>query len=190
MKTLQLIISLFLFTSSQIIGQNQPSQKSGFLFGFSMGASSQNLTLSNNISEKSTGLSLPNLKIGKMVSDKMALLVYLPGSIYDYEESGRSRARGFEAILPSTQIWIKDRFWVLGGFGLGMDAPVFFDIKSEEERKFYFGYAAAFGVGYEFVQKRNKTIDLQTRIHYGSVDTDNGNLKGLAISFLVGINFY
>lgn len=190
MKSLQLAILIFLFSSSQVIGQNETPNKSGFFFGFALGASSLDLTLVDQASEKSTGMSLPNFKIGKMVSDKMALMVYLPGSLYEYKQSGRARARGFEAILPSAQFWVKDRFWLMGGVGLGLDAPAFFDIKDEEERTFSFGYAGAVGAGYELVQKRNKTIDLQTRIHYGSIDTDDGNLKGFAVSFLVGFNLY
>lgn len=190
MRNLFTIILISLFSSFQILGQSEAPNKNGFFFGFALGASSLDLTLADLDSENSTGLSLPNFKIGKMVSDKMALMIYLPGSIYEYEQSGRSRSRGFEAILPSAQFWVKDRFWLMGGVGLGLDAPAFFDIKDEEERNFNFGYAGAISAGYELVQKGSKTIDLQTRIHYGSIDTDDGNLKGLTVSFLVGFNLY
>lgn len=190
MRSLAFVLLFVLLASNHLSGQSESLNREGFIFGLSIGASSLKLNLTDQNTDKSTVASFPNLKFGKMISNKVAILAYLPGTVYEYNRSGRTRARGFEAILPSAQIWIKDRTWVMGGFGIGMDAPAFFDIKSEEERKFYFGYATAFSIGHELLQRGNKTIDLQARIHYGSINTDDGDLSGLAVSFLVGFNLY
>ncbi len=87
-----------------------------------------------------------------MITPRTALLLCLPGTVYRYKWSERERDRGFEAIVPAVQFWPCDRFWLLAGAGLGMDAPAFYDIKNEAERKFYFGGAALAGAGYQIFQ--------------------------------------
>jgi hypothetical protein len=168
----------------------KPFERKGFIFGGAVGASYINLSAPNFSSEKQLGLSFPNLKFGKMITPRTALLLCLPGTVYRYKWSERERDRGFEAIVPAVQFWPFDRFWLLAGAGLGMDAPAFYDIKNEAERKFYFGGAALAGAGYQIFQHGRFALDVQGRVHFGNINTPDGNKKGVAFSLLVGFNFY
>jgi hypothetical protein len=78
----------------------------------------------------------------------------------------------------------------MGGVGLGMDAPAFYDIKGEEERKFYFGASALAGTGYEIWRKGKFACDIQGRVHFGTAKLPNGTQKGSVVSFLIGFNWY
>ena len=191
MKSLLILIlsNLFIFAHAQT-STEKTTNKKGFIFGTAFGASFINLNFEPRQTQNEISASLPNFKIGTMISKRSALFVYLPGSIYTFNDSGRKRDRGFEGIIPSFQYWIKERWYILGGVGLGMDAPAFYDIKNEEERKFYFGTTVIAGTGYEFWQKGKFAMDIQSRMHYGSVDVAEGKLNGLAFSVLIGFNWY
>jgi len=188
MRSLSILYIILLSFSA--IGQESTHTKEGFFFGTSVGLSQLSLDSEENESGNHLSLSFPNFKIGKMINPKMAILLYLPGNVYTFDVSDRERDRGFEAILPSVQYWVTDRAWIMGGLGIGMDAPAFYDIRDETERKFYFGYSSALGLGYEFAYLNNKTFDIQGRVHYGSVDVDDDTLNGTAFSVLLGFNLY
>lgn len=182
-----------LITTSLLQAQNQdkkPITRKGFVFGTAAGVSSLRLSGRNIGNETQAGLSFPNFKIGTMVGDRTALLMYLPGSIYAHKREGRQRDRGFEGILPSVQYWVKNRWWLLGGAGLAMDAPAFYDIQEDSERKFYFGAGMIAGAGYEIWQGRRSALDVQLRAHYGSVKRPEDRLNGYAFSLLLGFNWY
>ncbi|MBL7783603.1 MAG: hypothetical protein JNM22_20380 [Saprospiraceae bacterium] len=164
--------------------------RKGFLFGTALGASSLHLSGADLPTKTQAGLSFPNFKIGKMLGQRTALLIYLPGTVYAYEGEGRRRDRGFEGIIPSIQFWPLSRWWVLGGAGLGMDAPAFYDIKNADERKFYFGAGLLAATGYEIWQGRHSALDIQARVHYNSIDHPAGQLTGLGLSVAVGYNWY
>lgn len=170
--------------------QEQKFERHGFFFSASLGVSSLHLAMSGQPAEQQTALSFPNIKVGKMISSRSALLLHLPGSIYRYSGTGRSRDRGFEGIIPSFQYWIKDKWWALGGAGLTMDAPAFYDIKNENEHDFYFGPALLASTGYEVWRKGKNTIDIQSRVHWGYSSVPGGMRHGLAINFLIGFNLY
>ncbi len=182
-------IAFFFAASAQSSGK-KPLERKGFIFGGAGGFSSVQLSAPNFSTERQCGLTLPNLKFGKMISPHTALILYLPGTVYRYKWSDRERDRGFEGIIPTVQYWAADRFWMLAGAGLGMDAPAFYDIKNEAERKLYFGGAALAGAGYEILQIGNFAVDLQGRVHFGNANTPDGNRKGVAFSLLLGFNFY
>lgn len=187
------IVFIFLFSTLALSAQSKapaPFQRKGFLIGGALGGSSIQLSANNADNETQTGLSFPNFKIGTMIAPRMALLLYLPGTVYRYSQEGRKRDRGFEGIIPSVQYWAGNRCWLLGGLGLGMDAPAFYDIKVPAERKFYFGTAALAGAGYELWRKRNMTLDLQGRVHYGRIQWPGNRYTGVAFSLLLGFNFY
>jgi len=188
MKKAIMIVYLLSISQSMVFCQANELNREGVLFGVSFGLSQTKFDIDNAKSDSQSGLSLPNIKIGKSVNDQISVLLYLPGSVYKYELEGRTRNRGFEAVLPSIQYWPTDRIWLLGGLGLGMDAPAFFDIKTEEERRFHFGYAMALSSGYELIQFHNKTIDIQARIHHGVINTDDGKVRGTSFTILLGIN--
>lgn len=191
MKKLLILIftGFFTFSNAQNISEKNFERK-GFIFSTAFGISSVGLNFPSYGKQNEISASLPNFKIGAMISEHTALLVYLPGSIYTYKNEGRKRDRGFEGIIPSVQYWLKERWWVLGGAGLGLDAPVFYDIKNEEERKFYFGGSVVAATGYEIWRKGRCTIDVQSRIHYGTANLTEGSRKGMAFNFLVGFNWY
>lgn len=191
MRLTAVLIGLFSFisTMAQLSGQNT-FQRKGLVLGGAAGISSIRMSTPSHADEHQMGLSLPNLKIGYMVSPRTALLVYLPGTVYSFNQEGRERDRGFEGILPSVQYWAGDRLWLLAGVGLGLDAPAFYDIKEASERKFYFGSAALAGLGYEFWRKRRFALDVQGRLHYGNAKLPEGKRDGLAFSLLLGFNFY
>jgi hypothetical protein len=189
MKSVFCLFLIIFFNTLNAQNQNNFERK-GFIFGTALGLSSLSLKFPNKPTQSETSLSFPNFKIGAMISPKTALILYLPGSIYTYKNEGRERDRGFEAITPSLQYWFKDRFWVLAGAGLGMDAPAFYDIKNETERKFYFGGSALAGTGYEVYRKGKFALDLQARLHYGTAKFPEGTRSGLAFNLMIGFNWY
>ena len=164
--------------------------RTGIVVGVAMGASSIQQSATSFSAEQQLGLTFPNIKLGTMISSRTALLLYLPGTVYTYNKEGRKRDRGFEGIVPSVQFWATDRFWLLGGAGLGMDAPAFYDIKDKTERKFYFGTAALAGLGYEIWRKKRFAVDIQGRVHYGRIKFPTERHEGLAFSLLLGFNIY
>lgn len=166
------------------------AEKKGFVFGLAAGASQVSLSYPSKPLKTELSLSVPNIKIGAMISKRMALLVYLPGSIYRYKESGRLRDRGFEAICPSVQYWLKDRWWIMAGAGLGMDAPAFYDIRHETERTFYFGSSLITAAGYELWARRQFAVDVQARAHLSNLNLSEGSVNGAAFSLLIGFNLY
>lgn len=118
--------------------------RTGFFLGAAAGDGILDLTGGGATAGYQVTPSFPNLKIGYMLSSQAAVLVLLPGTIYMYRGGGdedRSRDRGFEGIIPSIQYWVADRWWLMGGAGLTLDAPTFYDVRQPSEGKYYFGPA-------------------------------------------------
>ncbi len=181
MKNTILLITLILISLTNLKAQS-------FIYGVSFGSAK---FFHQNGSKKYNDFtfSLPNIKLGKQINSKHAVVLYLPGTLYKYKESGRIRDRGFEAILPSYQYQINSKFSCLIGLGLGIDAPAFYDIKNESERKFYFGTAATSSIAYEILKSKNFSLDLQARVQYGKVKMESLFHEGFALNILLGINF-
>jgi hypothetical protein len=191
MRTLLILAFTGLFTHSNAQELSGLTfERKGFIIGAALGASSINLNFPSRSTFHTLSASFPNIKMGAMISKRTALLVYLPGSIYTYTGSGRKRDRGFEGIIPSIQYWLKDRWWVLGGAGIGLDAPAFYDVKNEEEKNFNFGSSLTIGTGYEIWRKGKFAMDIQSRVHYGSATVSDGVRTGLAFNILLGFNWY
>ncbi len=187
----QLLIIVLLFSTAQTFAQNNDRfTRKGFVFGLGVGGGIIHVQDHNTEAsfEKTAGaISLPNLKIGFMLSEKTALLATFPGAIYQYE----GRDRSFEAFIPSIQHWFSDSWWVNGGAGLAMDFPAFYDMKGLENRDFNFGYAFAASSGIELVQSRNYTLDLQAKVQYGKTYLENdGHRNGTIFTLGVGFNWY
>jgi hypothetical protein len=171
-----------------------PVQRSGFIFGAAAGAGLLDLT-GDGVSEgQHLSPSFPNLRIGYMVSPRTAVVVLLPGTIYRYEgvgEQDRPRDRGFEGIIPSIQYWVADRWWIMGGAGLTLDAPTFYDVQDASEGKYYMGPSLSVGAGYEVWRRGSFSLDAQTRLHYGSARLADGETrKGTAWNLLLGVNVH
>lgn len=129
-------------------------------------------------------LSLPNLKIGAMLTPTTALVVYAPGGI----SSRGGVERSIEAIMPAVQHWLTDRVWVLGGVGLGLDAPPFW---SAPPRVFHAGSAASAGVGFDLLVRGRRTVDVQARALGGRISMGGGTKQSVvAVDVLLGINWY
>lgn len=191
MRSIQVLLLLcFCFSATAQTPNTKPFERKGFVFGGAIGISSLQLSSSSISEAKQVGLSFPNFKFGTMVSPRMAILLSLPGTVYQYKWGDRQRDRGFEGILPSVQYWLLDRLWLLGGAGLGLDAPAFYDIKEASERKFYFGTAALAGAGYEVLRRGRFVLDMQGRVHFGSINAPEGRRNGLAFNLMFGFNFY
>ncbi len=132
-----ILVLLFISFSLSLHAQSSDQggfERKGFLLCAAFGVSSIQLSTPGLPGENQLGLSLPNLKIGTMIGRRTAALIYLPGTVYSYDLEGRKRDRGFEGIVPSVQFWAADRLWLLGGVGLGMDAPAF-DIYKPQRAK-------------------------------------------------------
>lgn len=186
------IMSVLMIAATTVLHAQEQTQinRNGWVFGTAAGVSVVHLSTTGLATETQTGLSFPNFKAGKMINNRMALLIYLPGSIYRYKGEGRERDRGFEGIIPSVQYWLKPRWWVMAGAGLTLDAPAFYDIKGEDERKFYFGPSVLAVTGYEIWRKDRFALDLQVRAHYGYASIPEGKRTGLAVTTLLGFNWY
>lgn len=185
-------ILLFCLFFIHIAGSAQAPafQRQGFFWGGAVGAGVLHLTGATASEPRQAALSFPNLKFGFMVSERTAVALYLPGTVYRYRGEGRRRERGFEAIVPSVQHWWADRWWALAGGGLGLDAPAFYDIDGAEERKFYFGGAGVVAVGYELWRRKRFALDVQLRAQYNDVTVREGRQRGWGGTVLVGVNLY
>jgi len=105
MKAIVSILLVILAYPSFAQDNHQVIERKGFIFGTSTGMSFLNLTIAGLPSQNVVSASIPNFKIGSMISNNMAILLHMPGSIYKYNRMGRKRDRGFEGIIPSLQYW-------------------------------------------------------------------------------------
>ncbi len=122
------------------IGQTlQEIERKGLVFGTSIGIANSNLNFPTK-KQNNTNLAI-NWKVGYMLNPKFALLVNGAVSVYEYELSDRKRLRDFGGVFASAQYFASDQIWVLGGIGIGTDAPVFYDLKTENkvETEYYSG---------------------------------------------------
>lgn len=185
----QVIIAIILMLSSTQAfaqdNQTEPNRK-GFVIGVSAGAGY--LSIEGDAAPDSfedSGLSLPNLKIGWMLTPKTALLLSIPGVRYEFDGVDRS----FDAIVPSIQYWVRPNWWVNGGFGLGMDSVAGFGDGNGQD-KLNVGIAGMISTGFEIYKRGKFTIDLQGTIHAGHMYTDGDHYDAGAIMAGVGFNFY
>jgi hypothetical protein len=192
MRSALIFFSLLAFNAAHYAqsSEAEPFRRKGVVLGCAAGISAIHLSATGLSNELQAGLSFPNIKAGMMVTDRLGIVVCLPGSIYRYKGPGRERDRGFEGIVPGVQYWLTDRWWVLGGIGITLDAPAFYDIRQEDERTFYAGPGVLAGSGYELLRKGRFTLELQGRMHYGSARIPEGKRTGMAGNLLIGCNWY
>ena len=186
-----LLIIVFTFCTILAYGQNETNQieREGFVIGFGIGGGVISISDSDQeipFDEGQGGGSFPNLKLGWMVNDRLAILGMYAGMGYEYEDKDRS----FDAFMPSVQYWVKDRWWVNAGAGLAMDFPAIYENNIKDE-DWNFGGAVGFSTGYELVQKKNFALDLQTQLQMGWANLDNGkNRDVVMLSIGIGFNWY
>lgn len=184
-----LLFGLAISLTTQAQSKNE-MQRRGLVFGFSTGIANSNLNFPTK-KQNNTNLAL-NWKVGYMLNPKLAILLHGAVSIYEYDLTDRKRLRDFGGVFVSVQYFATDKFWVLGGVGVGTDAPVFYDLKPENtvETKYYSGLGLVSSLGYEIYRKKNFALDLQARINYSNVNLPIGNANGFTTALLLGINFY
>ncbi len=190
MKSLTILLFSFVLGLSAFGQSKNEIQRKDLIFGFSAGIANSKLNFPTKI-QNNTNLAL-NWKIGYMLNPKMALLLNGSVSIYEYDLSDRKRLRDFGGVFASTQYFVSNKLWILGGMGIGTEAPVFYDLKPENkiETKYYAGIGFVSSVGYVIFRKNNFALDLQARINYNNVDLPIGKTKGLTTAILLGINIY
>ena len=183
-----ILLILICFTSLKAqLSEPKKMQKKGVSVGLSLGLGQLKLS-ENDTTRKMMAATLPNIRIGYMLSERFALQLLLPGT--PYQKNGKTR--GFEAIVISGQYWIKNRWWILGGAGVSIDAPAFWTIDDPKDIQFHWGVpAVTFATGFEILQRKSFTIDLQYRVYSGKVNLDQDKkLTGISNMFSVGFNWY
>jgi hypothetical protein len=188
------ILLLSVFMNSAFAQEDNAIRRKGFIFGVSYGAGYSILNFPDK-NQRESGFAV-DAKFGYMIKPDLAILLSTNVSIYDYSGFGRDRKRDFGILAPSLQYWVKDKFWILGGVGLGGDNPVFWDIDFENvekdplETKYFNGLGFVAAVGYEIFQRKNMALDLKTKISFRNVEMQEGKTNGTSIVLLLGINLY
>lgn len=185
------ILTLLVVTQSVFTFAKKDSlQNRGFCAGLAAGVSASNISFPSK-NQGGANLAL-NWKIGYSFSPKLSVLLNGAVSVYPYDITGRARKRDFGGLYPSVQYRFNKRFWLLGGAGLCTDAPVFYDIKPEDETEttYYSGLGAITSAGYILHQHKKVCLDIQARANYGYINTGTGTATGFSFAILLGINLY
>ncbi len=147
-------------------------ERKGFVIGFGAGVGQSRVEGSGNTAFGSS------FSIGGMVGQKTALLLDAT-SVTDSEED---ILVGIGVSGVAAQRWLTDRVWVKAGIGSG----VLFASGNGESEQENLGFGISTGIGYEVVQKKKFTLDLQGRFTTSSKDGVRvNNYIGL-----VGFNWY
>ncbi len=180
-------ISLTNWMHAQSKSTGSSFERNGFIVGFGLGAGTLTLLTNDTVSVNFSS-SLPNIKLGYMVTNRFAIAALLPGATYSYLGKDRS----FEGIMATGQYWIKDKWWVLAGGGMTFDAPAFYTVKDPKTAGFHTGFPAlTFATGYELYHHKKFAVDLQYRIFMGQAALpNNGKRQGLSNVFILGFNWY
>lgn len=160
-----------------------------FTAGIAIGTSNFSTSVNSETPQNGTGFALQT-RLGYRISRSLGIYMLLPSSIYPLiSTNGRSRNRGLEGIIPAAQIWLTNKLWIYGGYGQGLDAPVFYDVQDDSEATYFRGTASLFGIGYDLFQTNRLTYDLQIRFYNAKINVPEGDRFGKSISLLFGINF-
>jgi len=197
MKTIKKQIGLkvacvaFAFVSSTTYAQKADfkttTQRDGFIIEFSVGGGLISLEDSEGIQtfDKSQGTFVfPDLKLGYMLNENLAITAVMPGNIYEFQDNDRN----FGGFIPSVQYWVKDRWWIHGGIGLAIDSPALYDIKDNVNDDWNFGVAVMASTGYEIYKKKNFALNVQSKLVLGNVSLDGGADRD-AVIFNIGLGF-
>lgn len=183
-----IILIAILVVSQFATAQNLPTiERKGFTASVGLGLGAIGIKDSQtgtNFEEGKFALSFPDLKLGYMLNQRMAVVLNSTGAIYEYEGLDRS----FEAFMPTFQYWVADRWWINAGFGLAVDMPALYDIKRDQNDDFNFGHAVGVGAGFEVYRHKNCVMDLKLQALAGGVNLDNNGERDAA-SLTLGIAF-
>lgn len=181
----------FALVSSTSYAQNTNSETTtvgdGFIIEFVVGGGIISLEDSAGIQtfDKSQGAFVfPDLKLGYMLNDKLAITAAMPGNIYEFQDNDRN----FGGFIPSVQYWVKDRWWIHGGIGLAIDSPALYDIKDDVNDDWNFGCAVMASTGYEIYKKKNFALNVQSKLVLGRTSLE-GDMHRDAVIFNIGLGF-
>lgn len=182
----------FMFMSTVAFAQKNlntetSTTREGFIFEFAVGGGIISVEDSEGVqtfNEAQGAMSFPELKFGYMIHDKLAVTASLPGNIYEFKDNDRH----FGAFIPSVQYWVKDRWWVHGGFGLAIDSPALYDIEDGVNDDWNFGCAVMASSGYEVYKRKNFALNVQSKIMLGRAYLE-GDAYRDALTFNVGVGF-
>lgn len=180
------LCALLLISFISVAQETTTPNRDKFIFEFGIGGGFINIENSSGTQtfEKSQGAgNFPDFKVGYMVKENLAITVSLPGMIYDFEDNDRH----FGGVLVGAQYWFANKWWVNGGIGLGIDSPALYDIKDGND-DWNFGKLVSVGIGYEFYQKENFAMNVQSKLVFGSVNIANDQHRDAA-SFGVSLGF-
>lgn len=184
--------TVFILMSALTFAQDNLNNKNtfirdGFMFEFGLGGGIISIKDSagpQRFDDTQGGGTFPELKFGYMLNDRLAITVSAPGMIYTINDNDRH----FGGIIPSVQYWVKDRWWIHGGAGLGIDAPALYDIKDNVNDDWNTGIAAMVSTGYEVYRKNKFAMNVQSKLLVGGVKISS-NIDREVVQFSVGIGF-
>ena len=186
--TCSLLLLISTMTFAQDNSNNQDTfTRDGFMFEFGLGGgfiSIEDSTGPQRFDDTQGGGTFPELKFGYMVNNRLAVTLSAPGMIYTFNDNDRH----FGGIIPSVQYWVKDRWWIHGGAGLGIDAPALYDIKDNVNDDWNTGLAAMVSTGYEVYRKNKFAMNVQSKLLVGGVKLDN-SFDREVFQFSLGIGF-
>lgn len=174
-------------TYAQSTNSETTTQREGFMFEFTVGGGIISIEDSEGIQtfDESQGTSVfPDLKLGYMLNEKLAITVSMPGNIYKFQDNDRN----FGGLIPSVQYWVKEKWWIHGGIGFAMDSPALYDIKDDVNDDWNFGTAVMVSSGYEMYKKKNFVLNVQSKLVLGHASLD-GDAQRDALIFNVGLGF-
>lgn len=181
----------FALVSSITVAQNTntktTNQREGFIFEFTVGGGLISIEDSAGIqtfNESQGTFVFPDLKLGYMLNEKLAITVSMPGNIYKFQDNDRN----FGGLIPSVQYWVKEKWWIHGGVGLAIDSPALYDIKDDVNDDWNFGTAVMVSSGYEMYKKKNFVLNVQSKLVLGHASLD-GDAQRDALIFNVGLGF-
>ena len=181
----------FAFVSSTTYAQNADpettTQRDGFIIEFSVGGGLISLEDSEGIQTFDTTQGtfvFPDLKLGYMLNENLAITAAMPGNIYEFQDNDRN----FGGFIPSLQYWVKDNWWIHGGIGLAIDSPALYDIKDNVNDDWNFGCAVMASTGYEIYKKKNFVLNVQSKVVLGRANLDGDSHRD-AVIFNVGLGF-
>jgi len=162
-------------------------KRDGFMFEFGLGGgiiSIEDSAGAQRFDDSQGGGTFPELKFGYMLNDRLAVTLSAPGMIYTFNDNDRH----FGGLIPSVQYWVKDRWWIHGGAGLGIDAPALYDIKDNVNDHWNTGFAAMVSTGYEVYRKNKFVMNVQSKILVSGVKL-NSSIDREVVQFSLGIGF-
>ncbi len=157
--------------------------RDGWFLGGSIGLG--NMTTTTVDAGEDLGIFALNGHFGAMVTPRMALTVEIGADVYEYDQRDyhqTSLVMGYIGL--AVKYWATPKLWLKGGLTkakstLTSDGEIW----QESEGAGFIG-----AIGYEIVQRRNWTVDIQFRITAASYDEEATESDSTALQ--VGFNWY